>query len=161
MTVSLVVVMFELTGGLQYILPLMLAAMCSKWAGDAFGSEGIYDGHIKLNGYPYLENKEEFTHTTLGELVNNFIFNILFFSAKHLPLHWLRIANYGKVNGCSKWIAGTKTKQYNVKQPELQPMFPLSCAAAQLLRSSCAVATMLSAIKFVLFLVLSVIQLTV
>ena len=37
MTVSLVVIMFELTGGLQYIVPLMAAAMTSKWIGDAFG----------------------------------------------------------------------------------------------------------------------------
>ncbi|XP_076807131.1 H(+)/Cl(-) exchange transporter 4-like isoform X1 [Clavelina lepadiformis] len=66
MTVSLVVIMFELTGGLQYIVPLMAAAMFSKWAGDAFGNEGIYDGHIRLNGYPFLDNKEEFTHTTLA-----------------------------------------------------------------------------------------------
>nr|CAB3231573.1 H(+)/Cl(-) exchange transporter 4-like [Phallusia mammillata] len=66
MTVSLVVIMFELTGGLQYIVPLMAAAMFSKWTGDAFGHEGIYDGHIRLNGYPFLDNKEEFTHTTLA-----------------------------------------------------------------------------------------------
>jgi len=66
MTVSLVVIMFELTGGLQYIVPLMAAAMFSKWVGDAFGHEGIYDGHIRLNGYPFLDNKEEFTHTTLA-----------------------------------------------------------------------------------------------
>ena len=34
--------MFELTGGLQYIVPLMLAAMASKWVGDALGREGMY-----------------------------------------------------------------------------------------------------------------------
>lgn len=66
MTVSLVVIMFELTGGLQYIVPLMLAAMASKWVGDALGRQGIYDAHIRLNGYPYLDNKEEFDHTTLA-----------------------------------------------------------------------------------------------
>ena len=26
-----------------------------------------YDGHITLNGYPFLDNKEEFTYTTLVE----------------------------------------------------------------------------------------------
>ena len=41
-TVSLVVIMFELTGGLQYIVPLMLAAMASKWVGDALGRQGMY-----------------------------------------------------------------------------------------------------------------------
>jgi hypothetical protein len=41
-TVSLVVIMFEVTGGLQYIVPLMAAVMTSKWVGDAFGKEGLY-----------------------------------------------------------------------------------------------------------------------
>ncbi|KAG8144730.1 hypothetical protein E2320_013179 [Naja naja] len=60
MTVSLVVIMFELTGGLEYIVPLMAAAMTSKWVADAIGREGIYDAHIRLNGYPFLEAKEVF-----------------------------------------------------------------------------------------------------
>ncbi|KAK1889985.1 H(+)/Cl(-) exchange transporter 5 [Dissostichus eleginoides] len=54
MTVSLVVIMFELTGGLEYIVPLMAATMTSKWA------------HIRLNGYPFLEAKEEFEHSSLA-----------------------------------------------------------------------------------------------
>uniref|UniRef100_A0A646QE68 Chloride channel protein n=1 Tax=Hemiscolopendra marginata TaxID=943146 RepID=A0A646QE68_9MYRI len=66
MTVSLVVIMFELTGEVKYIVPLMAAAMASKWVGDALGREGIYDAHITLNGYPFLDSKEEFTHTTLA-----------------------------------------------------------------------------------------------
>uniref|UniRef100_A0A8C4XYI3 H(+)/Cl(-) exchange transporter 3 n=1 Tax=Gopherus evgoodei TaxID=1825980 RepID=A0A8C4XYI3_9SAUR len=67
MTVSLVVIVFELTGGLEYIVPLMAAVMTSKWVGDAFGREGIYEAHIRLNGYPFLDAKEEFTHTTLAD----------------------------------------------------------------------------------------------
>uniref|UniRef100_A0A1B0G3B8 Chloride channel protein n=1 Tax=Glossina morsitans morsitans TaxID=37546 RepID=A0A1B0G3B8_GLOMM len=66
MTVSLVVIMFELTGGVGYIVPLMAAAMASKWVGDALGRQGIYDAHITLNGYPFLDSKEEFAHTTLA-----------------------------------------------------------------------------------------------
>lgn len=37
--VSLIVIMFELTGGVRYIVPLMAAAMASKWVGDALGRE--------------------------------------------------------------------------------------------------------------------------
>lgn len=66
MTVALVVIMFELTGGVRYIVPLMAAAMASKWVGDAFGRDGIYDAHIALNGYPFLDNKEEFGCTTIA-----------------------------------------------------------------------------------------------
>lgn len=59
--------MFELTGGVRYIVPLMAAVMASKWVGDAFGKMGIYDAHVLLNGYPFLDPKEEFTHTTLAQ----------------------------------------------------------------------------------------------
>lgn len=31
--------MFELTGGVRYIVPLMAAAMASKWVGDALGRQ--------------------------------------------------------------------------------------------------------------------------
>jgi len=54
MTISLVVIMLELTGGLGYVLPIMVAVIVSKWVGDAIHKHGIYDAHIELNGYPYL-----------------------------------------------------------------------------------------------------------
>ncbi|KAL6073810.1 Chloride channel protein [Balamuthia mandrillaris] len=57
MTVSLVVIVFELTGELNYILPIMFAVMISKWVSDSLGKEGIYDQHIALNRYPFLDNK--------------------------------------------------------------------------------------------------------
>jgi chloride channel 3/4/5 len=38
-------------------VPLMCAAMASKWVGDALGKAGIYDAHIDLNGYPFLDCK--------------------------------------------------------------------------------------------------------
>lgn len=58
--------MFELTGGVRYIVPLMASAMASKWVGDALGKQRIYDAHIALNGYPFLDSKEEFQHTSLA-----------------------------------------------------------------------------------------------
>ena len=48
MTVALVVIMFELTGGVRYIVPLMAAVMASKWVGDAFGKDGIYGNWLHL-----------------------------------------------------------------------------------------------------------------
>jgi len=53
MTVSLVVILFELTGALSHVLPIMLAVMSSKFVGDYFG-KGVYDTWIALHGYPYL-----------------------------------------------------------------------------------------------------------
>ena len=42
MTVSLVMIMFELTGGLRYIVPIMVAVLVSKWVGDAIIKDGMY-----------------------------------------------------------------------------------------------------------------------
>lgn len=59
MTVSIVVIMFELTGALDYVLPIMIAVMISKWVGDAFSRHSIYESWIQFNEYPYLDNSEE------------------------------------------------------------------------------------------------------
>lgn len=60
MTVSIVVIMFELTGALTYVLPIMIAVMVSKWVGDAFGRRGIYESWIHFNEYPFLDNGDDF-----------------------------------------------------------------------------------------------------
>jgi len=54
MTISLVVILFELTGALSHVLPIMLAVMVSKWVGDAFGKEGVYEAWITLRSLPWL-----------------------------------------------------------------------------------------------------------
>lgn len=61
-TISLVVIMFELTGALEYIVPFMIAVLISKWVGDTF-TPGIYDCHIVLRGYPYLHEPEDITYS--------------------------------------------------------------------------------------------------
>lgn len=69
MTVSLVVIMFELTGSLEFIVPTMAAVMFAKWVGDAIYRLGIYDAHIELNGYPFLDNKGEYPYSTVAAQV--------------------------------------------------------------------------------------------
>jgi chloride channel 3/4/5 len=59
MTVAIVVIMFELTGALTYVLPIMIAVMISKWVGDAITKRGIYESWIHFNEYPFLDNSEE------------------------------------------------------------------------------------------------------
>ncbi|KAF8196803.1 chloride channel [Mycena galopus ATCC 62051] len=55
MTISLVVILFELTGALSHVLPIMISVMASKWVGDAFGKDGgIYAAWIAMRGYPWL-----------------------------------------------------------------------------------------------------------
>ncbi|CAD0041706.1 unnamed protein product [Aureobasidium pullulans] len=59
MTVSIVVIMFELTGALTYVLPIMIAVMIAKWVGDALGKRGIYEAWIAFNEYPFLDNRDD------------------------------------------------------------------------------------------------------
>jgi len=59
MTVSIVVITFELTGALTYVLPIMVAVMISKWVGDAFGKRGIYESWIRFKDYPFLDNRDD------------------------------------------------------------------------------------------------------
>merc|ERR1740133_842598 len=62
MTISLVVIMLELTGGLDYIVPFMLSVLFAKAVGDAL-NEGIYDLYIVMKGYPFLHEELEITFT--------------------------------------------------------------------------------------------------
>ena len=59
MTVSIVVIMFELTGALTYVLPIMVAVMIAKWIGDAISKRGIYESWIQFHSYPLLDNRED------------------------------------------------------------------------------------------------------
>ncbi|KAI8344822.1 chloride channel [Chlamydoabsidia padenii] len=68
-TVSLVVIMFELTYSITYAVPIMISVMMAKWVADALFVEGIYDLLIDMKGLPYLEARKEYIHTlTILEL---------------------------------------------------------------------------------------------
>jgi len=73
--VTVVVIMFELTGALTYILPTMASKSLYRWlsqsqpprqivvlvtkaVGDFLGTNGIADEMIKFSGYPFLEKED-------------------------------------------------------------------------------------------------------
>ncbi|KAJ3354486.1 hypothetical protein HDU83_005188 [Entophlyctis luteolus] len=58
-TVSLVVIMVELTGATKLVLPIMITVMVAKWTGDGIIRDSIYDSSIKRSNYPYLDHKRE------------------------------------------------------------------------------------------------------
>lgn len=59
-TVSVVVIMFELTGALDYILPTMIVVGVTKAVSETLGGKGgIADRMIWFSGFPFLDNKEE------------------------------------------------------------------------------------------------------
>ena len=54
-TISLCVIMFELTGELEYVVPHMLAILVAKWVADALEHEGVYDLAQAVLGHPFLD----------------------------------------------------------------------------------------------------------
>lgn len=80
-TVSVVVIMFELTGALTYILPTMVSIsifvnhlseikasqivlLVTKAVGDFLGTNGIADESIRFNGFPFLEKQDHVYNVT-------------------------------------------------------------------------------------------------
>ncbi|KAF8806391.1 clc channel [Phlegmacium glaucopus] len=59
-TVSLAVIMFELTDTLTYAVPVMLSVLVAKTVADALEPKGIYDLVIELNQLPYLDAKHRY-----------------------------------------------------------------------------------------------------
>lgn len=55
MTISLAVIMFELTGELEYIVPHMIAILVAKWVADALEASGVYDLAQSVLGHPFLD----------------------------------------------------------------------------------------------------------
>jgi len=59
-TVSLAVIMFELTDSLTYALPVSLAVLVAKTIADRIEPKGIYDLVISLSQLPYLDSKHQY-----------------------------------------------------------------------------------------------------
>lgn len=55
MTLSLCVIMLELTGELEYVVPNMIAILVAKWVADALEHEGVYDLAQTVLGHPFLD----------------------------------------------------------------------------------------------------------
>lgn len=60
LTVTVVIIMFELTGAVRYIIPTMIVVAITKAINDKWGHGGIADQMIRFNGLPFIDTKEEF-----------------------------------------------------------------------------------------------------
>ena len=69
LSVTLAVILFELTGSLEHVLPFSLGVLIAKWTADALEPLSIYDLLTDMNGYPYLDSKIRPVFTTdLGDI---------------------------------------------------------------------------------------------
>jgi chloride channel 3/4/5 len=72
LSVTLAVILFELTGSLEHVLPFSLGVLIAKWTADAFEPLSIYDLLTDMNAYPYLDSKVRPVFTTdLGDITRN------------------------------------------------------------------------------------------
>ncbi|KAI6295160.1 hypothetical protein MCOR05_001180 [Pyricularia oryzae] len=70
LSVTLAVILFELTGSLDYVLPFSLSVLVAKWTADAIEPLSVYDLLTNMNSYPYLNNKHKPIFTSdLGDIV--------------------------------------------------------------------------------------------
>ncbi|KAK4503259.1 hypothetical protein PRZ48_006687 [Zasmidium cellare] len=69
LSVTLAVILFELTGSLEHVLPFSLGVLIAKWTADAIEPLSIYDLLTDMNAYPYLDHKVRPVFTTdLGDI---------------------------------------------------------------------------------------------
>lgn len=69
LTVTLAVILFELTGSLDHVLPFSIGILVAKWTSDAIEPLSIYDLLTDMNSYPFLDNKMRPVFTTeLGDI---------------------------------------------------------------------------------------------
>ncbi|GMK56525.1 hypothetical protein CspeluHIS016_0303650 [Cutaneotrichosporon spelunceum] len=71
LTVTVVVIMFELTGALTYILPTMIVVLVTKAVNDQFGKGGIAEQMIRFNGFPFLEKEDAESGKSLLEPISH------------------------------------------------------------------------------------------
>lgn len=70
LSVTLAVILFELTGSLDHVLPFSIGVLTSKWIADWIEPRSIYDLLTDMNSYPFLENKHRPTFTNeLGDIL--------------------------------------------------------------------------------------------
>ncbi|EIN11552.1 voltage-gated chloride channel [Punctularia strigosozonata HHB-11173 SS5] len=70
-TVTVVVIMFELTGALTYILPTMIVLLVTTAVGDFLGTRGIADEMIRFNGFPFLEKEDHAFNESVSRVMRS------------------------------------------------------------------------------------------
>ncbi|PPJ59954.1 hypothetical protein CBER1_09884 [Cercospora berteroae] len=71
LSVTLAVILFELTGSLEHVLPFSMGVLIAKWTADALEPLSVYDLLTDMNAYPYLDHKVRPVFSTdLGDITS-------------------------------------------------------------------------------------------
>lgn len=84
LTLSLTIIMFELTGTLNYIIPCMICLTVSKLVGDLFGKGGYIEMKIHEKKYPFLDPTKEVSVSLHAKDVMTPLLNLSFLPEKGL-----------------------------------------------------------------------------
>eukprot|EP00300_Choanocystis_sp_HF-7_P037728 c5401_g1_i1.p1 GENE.c5401_g1_i1~~c5401_g1_i1.p1 ORF type:complete len:776 (+),score=166.70 c5401_g1_i1:130-2457(+) len=69
-TVSCVVIMFEITGDVNFLIPVMITVLVAKWSAAMLCRDSLYGAGIKLSEYPFLDEKRDFDYrATVAEVM--------------------------------------------------------------------------------------------
>lgn len=121
-TISLVVIMFELTGGIQLIVPFMIVCLLAKWVGDSF-TPGIYDYYITVRKYPYLHEPDHTQFDIMAEDIMDDSIDLLHPQEQTVKSFNSFLKKYSKHSGypitCSKddasllgYMSGDKVREH-------------------------------------------------
>ena len=76
LTVSSVVIFYELTGNMSFVIPTMIATLISTWTANFFNKYSLVERLIQLNHLPYL-NSKMIDHTNTSADVSQPLFSPL------------------------------------------------------------------------------------
>eukprot|EP00026_Physarum_polycephalum_P001806 Phypoly_transcript_01809.p1 GENE.Phypoly_transcript_01809~~Phypoly_transcript_01809.p1 ORF type:complete len:747 (+),score=78.68 Phypoly_transcript_01809:857-3097(+) len=96
MTISLVVIIVELTQGTQYLLPIILSVMISKWVGDVF-TEAYYENMMELKCIPYLHSSppQEMLFFSVAEIMRRDVVDLSIIEKVSDLVRTLGLYNHG------------------------------------------------------------------
>ncbi|KAI0633604.1 Cl-channel protein [Trametes polyzona] len=104
LTVTVVVIMFELTGALTYILPTMIVLLVTKAVGDFLGTNGIADEMIRFNGFPFLEKDDHAYNVPVSRVMRK--------DLKTIPASGLTVQDIENI------LASTDVKGFPIVSPD-------------------------------------------
>lgn len=127
MNVTLAVILFELTGSLDYVLPFSIAILVSNWVANAIEPRSLYELLIEKNNFPYLDNrlKISFDNSTLADLDTTVDPRDILPSTGEVSVACLaeilaRLHSRGELDGCVPFVNHAGVLVGLISAPELE-----------------------------------------